>query len=68
VSLSLASEKARKRELDSLDAALATTGLPEGTVVTLRESEGLSLAHGSAQVVPAWRWFLERPGADEMPL
>ena len=58
VSLSLASERARRRELDSLDVALAATGLAEGTVVTLRESEELALAHGTVRVVPAWRWFL----------
>lgn len=67
VSLSLTSEKTRNRELESLDAAFATTGLTEGTVITLRETEELALAHGTVRVVPAWRWFLERTAADESP-
>ena len=60
VSLSLASEETRKRELDSLEVAMARTGVDEGTVVTLRESEDVRLVQGLAHVVPAWRWFLER--------
>ena len=60
VSLSLASQKTRERELGSLEAAMARTGIGEGTVITLRESEDVGLSHGVAHVVPAWRWFLER--------
>ncbi|MBQ9059324.1 MAG: ATP-binding protein [Atopobiaceae bacterium] len=59
VSLSLASEKTRRRELSSLAAAMARTGIGEGTVVTLRESEDVRLDTGIVHVVPAWRWFLE---------
>ena len=60
VSLSLTADKARRHELGSLEAAMARTGIDEGTVVTLRESEDVSLAQGVAHVIPAWRWFLER--------
>lgn len=60
VSLSLASERARKREMGSLEVAMATTGVDEGTIVTLRESEDVSLEQGVVHVVPAWRWFLGR--------
>jgi len=60
VSLSLAAEKTRGRELGSLEAAMARTGIGEGTVVTLRESGDVRSAKGIVHVVPAWKWFLER--------
>jgi len=60
VSLSIESEKTRKRELDSLDVAMARTGVDKGTVVTLREEDDVILPSGIVHVVPAWKWFLER--------
>lgn len=60
VSLSLASEKTRNRELDSLEVAMERTGISEGTVITLRESEDVATSQGVIHVLPAWRWFLER--------
>ena len=60
VSLSIALEKARRRELGSLEAAMTRTGIEGGTVITLRESEEIGLSRGTVHVVPAWRWFLER--------
>lgn len=62
VALNLDDGKTRRRELESLDAAMAQTGLGEGTVITLRESGVERAEHGSIQIVPAWRWFL---AADE---
>lgn len=63
VSLSLASEKTRRREIASLDAAFEATGLPEGTIVTLREEEDCLSEHGKVHIVPAWKWFLSRQNA-----
>lgn len=58
VSLSLDSKRTKERELDSLDTAMARTGLTKGTVITLREDTHITLSHGTAHIVPAWRWFL----------
>lgn len=58
VTASMESPKTRKRELDSLEAAMNTTGLREGFVVTLREEEVLETEAGTIRIVPAWKWFL----------
>lgn len=60
VPLSLEAERTRRRELDSLDAAMARTGLDEGTLITLRASDTVNMPHGTVRVVPAWQWFLDR--------
>ena len=54
-------EKTRKREIDALDAAMESTRLARGEVITLRESADLETEHGTVTVVPAWRWFLQHP-------
>lgn len=58
VTASMESPKTRKRELDSLEAAMKATGLREGFVVTLREEEVLEAEAGTIRIVPAWKWFL----------
>lgn len=58
VTASMESPKTRKRELDSLEAAMRATGLREGFVVTLREEEVLETEAGTIRIVPAWKWFL----------
>lgn len=58
VTASMESPKTRKRELDSLEAAMKATGLREGFVVTLREEEVLETEAGTIRIVPAWKWFL----------
>lgn len=58
VTVSMESPKTRKRELDSLEAAMKATGLSEGLVVTLREEEVLETEAGTIRIVPAWKWFL----------
>ena len=60
VALSLEAEKTRRRELDSLDAAMRHTGLEQGTIITLRESGTERTGHGEVRIVPAWRWLLDR--------
>ena len=61
VSLNLDAEKTRRRELESLDAAMGQTGLDEGTVITLREIGIERTDHGSVHIIPAWQWFLSKP-------
>lgn len=58
VSATLAEDKTRRRELDSLDAALARTRLETGIVVTLREEGRATVEHGTVRIVPAWKWAL----------
>lgn len=58
VTASMESPKTRKRELNSLEAAMNATDLREGFVVTLREEELLETEAGIIRFVPAWKWFL----------
>lgn len=60
VAASIASERTRRREVESLDAAMERTHLAKGSIVTLREDEEVTSDHGTISVVPAWRWFLTR--------
>jgi hypothetical protein len=55
----LADEATRNRELRALEEAMRELKLRGATVVTLRDEQRLSLAGGTVQVVPAWRWLLE---------
>jgi predicted AAA+ superfamily ATPase len=50
----------RARELRAMDAAMKERRLKRGTVVSLREEESVPMARGSVDIVPAWRWLLER--------
>ena len=59
VAASLESDRARKREVESLQAAMLQTGLDRGIIVNLRESSQLQLEAGAIRIVPAWRWALE---------
>lgn len=59
VSLSLAEQRTRERELRGAEAAMRETGAREATVVTLYESDTILVPAGTIRVVPAWRWMLE---------
>lgn len=59
VSTSLASERTRKREVDSLEAAMRRTGLDRGLVINLRETSEMQCEAGIISIVPAWRWALD---------
>lgn len=59
VAASLESDRTRKREIESLQAAMLQTGLDRGIIVNLRESSQLQLEAGAIRIVPAWRWALE---------
>ena len=58
VSVSIANEKTRNREIKSLTEAMKETGLRTGTVITLREQESLQTDAGLIEVIPAWQWSL----------
>lgn len=58
VSVGLADEKTRERELLALDAAMERFGLGESTIVTLDEEGVFERAAGLVRVVPAWKWLL----------
>lgn len=57
-SLSIASESTRKREVDSLVAAMKATKLENGTIITLNDEETIETEAGRIDVIPAWRWLL----------
>ncbi len=57
-SASMHADKTREREIGSLAAAMAATGISEGTVVTLREEGTVESNAGAIHIVPAWKWFL----------
>lgn len=61
VSVSIESQRTRRREVESLDAAMQRTRLPHGSIVTLREEQDIDTENGTVSVVPAWKWFLKRP-------
>ena len=48
----------REREIRSLEEAMGETGISESTVVTMHDSEEISVAAGVIHVVPAWSWML----------
>ena len=58
VTADMTNPKTRKRELEALDAAMRSTKIEMGTIVTLRESGTESLDHGLVEIVPAWKWML----------
>lgn len=58
-SLGLKDPETRKRETDSLAAAMRELGLKKAHIITLHEEEKIKTKAGIINVVPAWRWFLE---------
>lgn len=60
VSVSIESQRTRRREVESLDAAMQRTRLLHGSIVTLREEQDIDADNGTISVVPAWKWFLKR--------
>ena len=57
---SLAQPHTRKRETAALTEAMNELGLTSGTIVTRSESEKITTPGGTIEVVPAWRFLLER--------
>ncbi len=48
----------REREVRALVDAMEETGLSESTIVTMHDSEDLTVESGIVHVVPAWAWML----------
>ena len=60
VSESLADPKTRVREVTALTEAMAELGLSAGTIVTRHEEDSFAVEAGMIQVVPAWRFILNK--------
>lgn len=58
VTVSLADESTRKREVAGLTAAAKTYGTTDNIIITL-DDDRISLEESGIRVVPAWRWLLE---------
>jgi len=57
---SLAHPLTKKREVAALTEAMAELGLTSGTIVTRNESDKITTSAGPVEVIPAWRFLLER--------
>lgn len=62
VTVDMAADRTRAREIGSLVAAMRYAGVREGLVVTLRERSTIEVPEGIIEVVPAWQWALEGNG------
>lgn len=51
----------RKRELASLEDAMAELGLKDAIIVTRNESDTVRTGTGTVRIVPAWRFLLDMP-------
>lgn len=58
---SLAGPQTRKRELASLEGAMAELGLKEAIIVTRNEEDTVETGLGTIRMVPAWRFLLDMP-------
>ena len=58
---SLAVPQTRKRELASLEDAMAELGLKEAFIVTRNEENTVETGLGTIRMVPAWRFLLDMP-------
>ena len=58
VSVDMADEKTREREIKALDAAMAQFDIEESTIVTMDEQADIPCKNGVVHAVPAWRWLL----------
>lgn len=58
VTVSIADENTRKREVSGLTSAIKTYDTTDNTIITL-DDERISMENNGIRVVPAWRWLLE---------
>ncbi len=58
VTVDMTAEKTRRREVDSLEAAIGETRVERAAIITLREEGLIAGKHGEIKVVPAWKWAL----------
>lgn len=59
VTVSMADEKTRKREIEGLQEAMDAYQLSEGFIITMEEKEELTIDDKKIHVVPAWEWMLK---------
>jgi hypothetical protein len=67
VSVSLAADSTREREVRGTIAAMTEVGVREATVVTLYERDTIDTDAGTIHVEPAWRWMLKNGGLTPSP-
>lgn len=58
VTVTMESEKTRKREVGALEACMKRANIDHGTIVTRAEAETIKTTAGRIDVVPAWQWLL----------
>ena len=58
VTVDMTAEKTRRREVGSLEVAMAKTGIKDANIITLREATQIETEHGVIEVIPAWKWSL----------
>ena len=58
VTVDMALEKTRKREVSSLEAGMRLAHLDRGTIITLCEQGEIPSEVGQIAIVPAWKWAL----------
>lgn len=61
----IADLQTRKREIAALAEAMAELRLSKGFIVTRHQEEQIETGHGTIEVIPAWRFLLGLPQADE---
>lgn len=59
VTLSLKDASTRKREITALQQAMQETGIEESYIITMDETETLSLEEGTIHVLPLLQFLLE---------
>jgi uncharacterized protein len=62
---SLADPQTRKREVSALSEAMGELGCKTGTIVTRSEDGQIDTDSGTIRVLPAWKFLLELPEAEE---
>ena len=63
---SMADQQTRKRETTALAEAMTELKLAQGIIVTRNEEEQIRVDSGKIDVVPAWRFLLNMPGAPDI--
>ncbi len=58
VTLSLQDKKTKARELSALEEAMLELKISEATIITLDETDLITVASGTIQVVPLWQYLI----------
>lgn len=59
VTMSISNPETRQREIKGLLEALETYNLPQGYILTLEETETITINDKTIQVIPVWKWLLD---------